>query len=199
MKGARTRLVRIVRGLRPDRNPLRRALDRAEVAIAAGLVLVFLVAAPLLSLTVSHWARNTAQHAELVERATSREVRAVLLHSAPAPILADRAISDMAAEPARWTAAHGLVRTGQVLVPGGTRAGTTLLVWTDLQGRLTSPPLMPSQVGDQTALAALLTPAALALALAAGWLVIRRTLNARRLAWWEAQWSTTGPSWTSRR
>jgi hypothetical protein len=185
--------------LRPDRNPLRRAFDRAEVAIGAGLVVAFLAGAPLLSVTASQLTRNAAQHAELVERATTREVRAVLLRSAPPPILADRAISATAEEPVRWIAAHGSVRIGQVPVPGGTRAGTTVLVWTDVRGRLTSPPLLPSQVGDQIALAALLTPAALALALGVGWMVVRRVLNARRLAWWEAQWSTTGPSWTSRR
>jgi hypothetical protein len=188
-----------VRGLWPDRNPLRRAFDRAEAVIGAALVVVFLAGAPLLSVTASHWARSAAWHAEIVERATTREVHAVLLRSAPPPILADRAMSAMADEPARWTAPNGSVRAGQVPIPAGTQAGTTLLVWTDLQGRLTSPPLMPSQVGDQTALAALLAPAAFALALATGWLLVRRALTARRLAWWEAQWSTTGPSWTSRR
>lgn len=196
MRGAATR---IVRGVRPDRNPLRRAFDRAEVAIGAAFVVVFLVAAPLLSVTASHWARSAARHAETVEGATTREVHAVLLRSAPPPILTDRAMSAMADEPARWTAPNGSVRAGLVPIPAGTRAGTTLLVWTDLQGRLTSPPLLPSQVGDQTALAALLAPAAFALALATGWMLVRRALNARRLAWWEAQWSTTGPSWTSRR
>jgi hypothetical protein len=102
-------------------------------------------------------------------------------------------------EPVRWTAPHGLVRTGDVPVPGGTKAGTTLAVWTDSQGQLTNPPLPPSVVSDQALMAGLLTPAALALTMAGGWLVLRRVLLARRLAWWEAQWSATGPRWTSRR
>jgi hypothetical protein len=39
-----TRPVRVVRGLWPDRDPLRRGLDRAEAAIMAGLAVVFLAA-----------------------------------------------------------------------------------------------------------------------------------------------------------
>jgi hypothetical protein len=42
---------RVVRGIWPDRNPLRRGLDRAEAHIVAALSVVFLVAAPLVAQT----------------------------------------------------------------------------------------------------------------------------------------------------
>ena len=41
------------RGL--DRNPLRRRMDRAETCITAGLVAVFLAAAPLIAVTAGGW------------------------------------------------------------------------------------------------------------------------------------------------
>ena len=40
------RAARTVRGLWPDRNPLRRTLDRIEAAIAGGLAVAFLAGAP---------------------------------------------------------------------------------------------------------------------------------------------------------
>ena len=41
------RAIRVVRGLWPDRNPLRRTLDRIEGVIVGGLAVVFLAGAPL--------------------------------------------------------------------------------------------------------------------------------------------------------
>ena len=39
--------VRVLRGLWPDRNPLRRTIDRAEAVVVAGLAVVFLAGVPL--------------------------------------------------------------------------------------------------------------------------------------------------------
>lgn len=193
------RIARLARRWRPDRNPLRRGSDRVEAAIGVGLLVAFLAGAPVLAIAAGHWARDAGEQAELVARGHAHPVRAVLLHAAPPPVLSVRAQSVMADEPVRWTAPDGLVRTAQVPVPGGERAGATLLVWTDSQGRLTTPPPPPSQISDQEILAAIFTPVALALALAGGWLVVRHVLHKRRLRWWEAQWSAIGPTWTSRR
>ena len=161
--------------------------------------MTFLVGAPLLAILAGQWARSAGEHAELAARVHAHQVRAVLLHSAPPPVLAMRAASAVADEPARWTAPDGLVRTAPVPVPGGTKAGTTLLVWTDSQGRLATPPPLPSQISDQVILASIFAPTALALAIGGAWLAARRVLHVRRQRWWEAQWSATGPRWTSRR
>jgi hypothetical protein len=188
----------MVRGWWPDRNPLRRRSHRVEAAVGAGLVVVFFAGAPLLGIAAGDWMHNVAENSARTQK-LAIETQAVLLHSAPPAMLAARALQSMTDELARWTAPHGVVRTGQVPVPAGTEAGTTVAVWTDAEGRLTSPPLSAAVISDQALMAGVLTPVAFGAVLAAGWLVVRRLLLARRLAWWEAQWSATGPRWTSRR
>ncbi len=47
-----TRVAGVVRGLWPDRNPLRRSSDRAEAGIIAGLAAAFLIGAPLIAVAV---------------------------------------------------------------------------------------------------------------------------------------------------
>jgi hypothetical protein len=49
-------LTRLARALGLDRNPLRRATDRAEAWIRAGLLGVFLIAGPIAALDAGHWA-----------------------------------------------------------------------------------------------------------------------------------------------
>jgi len=185
--------------MRPDRNPLRRSYDRIEAAIGAGLLTTFLIGAPLLAIAAGQWAQSAGEHAERTARVHAHQVPAVLLRTAPPPALSMRAASVVSNEPVRWISPGGLARIAQVPVPAGTKAGTTLLVWTDSTGRLTTPPPMPAQISDQVLLSSMFAPAALALAIGGIWLAARRLLHARRLRWWEAQWSAIGPRWTSRR
>ena len=49
-----TRAARAVRGLWPDRNPLRRTMDRVEAMVAGGLVVAFLAGAPLAAVAAGH-------------------------------------------------------------------------------------------------------------------------------------------------
>jgi hypothetical protein len=78
-------------------------------------------------------------------------------------------------------------------------AGTTVLVWTTLDGRITSQPLQMSQVSDTAVAAGTGTVGGLAVELLiSGW-VTRWALDRRRLAAWEAEWLANGPRGTSRR
>ena len=52
-------LTRLARALGLDRNPLRRATDRAEAWIRVGLLAVFLIAGPIAALGAGHWAYHT--------------------------------------------------------------------------------------------------------------------------------------------
>jgi hypothetical protein len=193
------RLGRAVRGLWPDRNPLRRATDRVEAALLVTLLAVFLACAPLLGVAAWNWAHAAAQRAERDQRATSHQVSAVLLQSAPPPVLAASGTSSVAEVRAQWMVPGDAVRTGDVPVPGGTKAGNTVTVWIDRAGQLTSPPLSPAQVTGQAAQAAAGASALLALVLAGALLLARRALNRRRLAAWDDCWSAIGPRWTSSR
>jgi hypothetical protein len=193
------RLGRALRVLWPDRNPLRRATDRVEAALVAMVLAVFLACAPLLGVAAWHWAHAAAQRAARDQRSTSQQVSAVLMQSAPPPVLAAIGSSSVAEVRAQWIVPGGAVHTGDIAVPGGTKAGNRVMIWIDTVGRLTGPPLSPAQVTSQAAQAAVGAAATLALVLAGVLLFARRALNRRRLAAWHDGWSAFGPRWTSLR
>jgi hypothetical protein len=183
------RAARAARGLWPDRNPLRRTLDRVEGALVAGLVVVFLAGAPLAGLATGHAVYRIWSHTADVEQAAWRQVPAVLLAAAP----------DDGQVLARWAAPDGTRHTGTVSAPPGAKAGRTVAVWVDGAGRLTGPPAWLWQVQSQAALAAVLACLALGLiALCAG-LLAHNLVDRRRLAAWGADWRATEPQWTGRR
>jgi len=187
------RAARAARGLWPDRNPLRRTLDRVEAAVVGGLVIAFLAGAPLAALATGHavyhiWSRTA--HAEQV---AWHRVPAVLLAAVPLSGYDDGQV------PARWRAPDGRRRTGPVPAPPGARAGNTVAVWVDTAGRPTGPPVELSQVWGTAALAALLACSAVGCVVLGAGLLARSVLGRRRLAAWDADWRATEPQWTGRR
>lgn len=186
-----------MRRLRPDGNPLRRTVDRVEAAVMAGLLVAFLAGVPLAALAV---AGQVAAGGMRAQRAQARwhQVPAVLLQGAPEP---ERARFEASLEPlvrARWTAPGGTRRYGEVYAPGGASAGTTIMVWTDRSGRLEPAPVQGADVVAQEAFAALAAAVITAAAVALTGLLVRRHLDRRRLAAWDAEWSRAGPQWTGR-
>jgi hypothetical protein len=192
-----TWLGRLVRGLRPDRNPLRRTADRIEAAVIAGLVTALLAGAPLAATSAGHWARASGLRTARQQEAAWHRVPAVLLQDQTTTI--DLGYAWQPKVPARWTAPDGSQHTGLVAVPSGARAGSTAIVWTDSTGQLTAPPLRHAQADSAAELYAVIAMAVLAAVLACAGVLTRRALDRRRLAAWEADWSATGPQWTSRR
>jgi hypothetical protein len=181
----------VVRGLWPDRNPLRRTLDRVESAVVTGLAAAFLAGAPLAVIGAAHAAYGVAARTARTQHADWHQVPAVLLTSFP--------IAMAGYQPtvrAMWTAPDGARRTGMVPVPPVTQAGGTVRVWVDAAGWLTGPPLQPSQVRGQTLLAALFAPVALGLVLLCAGQLARGLLARQRLAAWDAEWQAVGPRWT---
>jgi hypothetical protein len=154
-------LERLARALGLDRNPLRRATDRAEAWIRAGLLAVFLIAGPMTALSAGHWAYHAGTPAARVPAAPAHRVRPAALQQAPT-------ITD-------------LPRVGQ----GGR-------VWAGAPG--TGPSARTGEV-----LAAVMTLAAVALALLAALRLALAFLSRRRLAAWETSWSRVGPQWSKRR
>ena len=190
-----TWLGRNLRGLRLDRNPLRRGSDRAETAMLALLLAVFLAAAPLLAHAAGSWAYAASAREAQVQRAALHQVPATLLQAA-----APGSIGTGGAETlARWKAPNGQMRTGQVFVLSAAPAGSTVMVWMDQAGHLTDSPLQHSQVTGRADMARVLAVVALAVTLAVIGVAGRWALNQRRLAGWDAEWLATGPRWTSRR
>ena len=189
-----TWLGRLVRGLRLDRNPLRRGSDRAETAMFGVLLAAFLVGAPFAAHVAGSWTYATSIREAHAQQAAFRLVPATLLVGA-----ASWSIGEGGAEAqARWTAPDGQARTGQVFVPSGVPAGSTVLVWTNHAGQLADPPLQHSQVTGRANMARVLAVAALAVMVLIVGLTGRWTLDRRRLAAWDAEWLATGPRWSSR-
>jgi hypothetical protein len=185
------RAARVIRGLWPDRNPLRRAVDRAEAAVVAGLAVAFVVVAPLTAFAAGHVAYSMGSRTALAEQAAWHRAPAVLLAGVPGA-------GDDNQVPARWTSLDGLRHTGQVPAPAGARAGRTVTVWVDAAGRLTGTPLQLSQVWDLVVLVTGLAALVVGLALLGVGQLAYAVLDRRRLAAWDADWRATEPQWTGR-
>jgi len=189
------RATQVVRGLWPDRNPLRRTLDRAEGVILGGLAVAFLAGAPLAAVSAGHAAYSYYARTAHAQQAAWRQVPAVLLATAPT-------FGYAASEPlvrARWMAPNGTRRTGMVPAPPGEQAGGTVRVWVDATGQQTGPPVQPAQVRAQAVVAAVLAPLVLGMIVLCAGQLANYLLGRRRLAAWEAEWRATEPQWTRHR
>jgi len=193
MRPGSARLGRWLRGWRPDRNPLRRASDRAETVILGVLLAAFLAGAPCLAYAAVSWTYATSAREAQAQQATSHQVPATLLQ-------AGQSAGGYGAEAnARWRAPGGHVVTGQVFVPNTAAAGSTVMVWINQAGQLTDSPLNASQVASRAELSGALAVAGLVVALIVIGALVHWELNRRRLAAWDADWLATGPRWSQRR
>jgi hypothetical protein len=190
--------ARTVNGLRPDHNPLRRPVDRLEGLVALALLAVFLIATPLLALGVGRWSWDGGVATAHAERAAWHQVSAVVLKGVPRPQDNPYGAVYLAQVPVRWSAA-GTSHTGQVTTEAGVRTGATVSVWTGPSGQLTNPPLARPQIAHQAFFAGLLAVLGFSLLLGVSALVIRRMLQRRRMAAWDAEWRATGPMWSNYR
>jgi hypothetical protein len=186
--------LRVARGLWPDRNPLRRTLDRAEGAIVGGLIVAFLAGVPLTAAVAGHLTESIGSRIAHAQQAARHQVPAVLLATAPTA-----GYSGYQPEVrVSWTAPDGQRRIGAVSALPGQRAGSTVMVWADAAGRLTGPPLTLAQVRDQAAMIAIVAVMVLGLTLWCAGELAHYLLGRRRLAAWDAEWRAIGPQWTTR-
>jgi hypothetical protein len=190
-----TWLGRLLRGRRPDRNPLRRGSDRAETAVLGVLLAAFLAGAPFAAHAAGSWTYATSAREAQAQQAALHHVPATLLQAAP-----PWGISEGGAEAqARWKAPDGQVRTGQIFVLSDAPAGSTVMVWINQAGQLTDSPLQHSQVTRRADMARVLAIAALAVTLMIIGCAARWALDRRRLTAWDTEWLTTEPRWSPRR
>ena len=188
-----------LRGLWPDRNPLRRSSDRLAAAIVAAALVTFLVGAPIAALGAGWWAQAAASQVARAQHASWRQVPAVLVVGAPSAMDVGYGVAAPPEARARWTAPDGTARRGYVVVPAGTQAGRTVRIWVDRAGWQTGPPLRPDQVTGQMVLAMVIAPFTLGAVLVCAGTLGLQAVDRRRLAAWDADWQTTGPRWTSLR
>lgn len=189
------RAARVIRGLWPDRNPLRRAHDRMEAVVVGVLLAAFLAGAPLAIFTAGRLAYNLGSRTAHAQQIARHRVPAVLLTAAP-PAAPGSSLSNTRA---RWAASDGTRRTGMIPAPAGARAGSTVLIWVDATGQLTSEPMQRSRVWFLVAAATVLAFVLTSLIVLCIGRLARYPLDRRRLAAWDADWRATEPQWTGRR
>jgi len=192
-----TWIGRILSGRRLDRNPLRRGSDRVETMILIALLAACLSAAPLAAHAAARWSSASSWRELRAQYTSSRQVTAILLDASVTyqgyggGYLASQAT-------ARWRAPDGKTVTGTITTSVNAKAGSTMKIWTDGTGQ----PVTLLGQGDialRADLAATAATAVLGVLLLVTVTVVRRALNRRRLAAWDADWLVTGPRWNSRR
>jgi hypothetical protein len=188
------RAARMARGLWPDRNPLRRPIDRVESMVMAGLAIAFLAVAPVAAAVAADAVHSSGAYTAQAQRSDWHQVPAVLLSSA--------VVSGDGYQPsvvAMWAAPNGAIRIGMVPAPLVPRVGATVMVWVNAAGWQTGQPLQPSQVQSQMVLAATFAPVVLGLVLLCAGQLAHHLLQRQRLAGWDVEWRTVEPEWSRRR
>jgi hypothetical protein len=189
--------LRAARGARPDRNPLRRGIDRLETCLLAGLFVVLAAVTPFTARLAGHASSVSALHARQEQLATRYRVRAVLTDGT-GPV-SGYALATYVLSQATWASVAGVRRSGEVPAEPGSRKGTAVTVWTDRSGYLDSPPLTVSEVANQADAATTGVIIGAGVVYLAGAVAIRQLLNRRRMAAWDADWQATAPTWNRQR
>jgi hypothetical protein len=188
---------RLVRGFLPDRNPLRRACDRVETFLLAGLFVAAVAAAPFAAQAASHAAYGGALRVQQGQLAARHQVPAVLTQAAGSTV--SGYFGGLIPVQATWTSITGIRHAGQIMAAAGSAKGSTVIVWTDAAGNLSNPPLQPSQVAGQGYMAAFGAIAGVGAAYLCATVITRRVLNRRRMAAWAADWAVTARAWNRQR
>jgi len=187
-------LRRQARGLRPDRNPLRRGTDRVEAYLLAGLFVAAAAGAPLAAQAASRVAYTGALRVQQEQLATRHQVTARLTEAAGSTVNGYTLSPEIPAK-AIWTSVTGVTRTGEILAAAGSAKGTPITVWTDPGGYLVTPPMTDAQVAGQGDAAAIGAVAGVVVVFLTGARVSRYVFYRRRMAAWEADWTLTAPTW----
>jgi uncharacterized protein DUF3592 len=194
--GGGMKTPRLARTLGLDGNPLRRRTDKIEARLAALLLAVFIIGAPLLAVATVGWVGRAVTAEQRVERSW-RQVPAVLLQAAPAPPSTGEGTSYSWVR-ARWITPGGSRRTGQIPVSTRMAAGRAVRLWVDAAGSPADPPLTHRAVLGRETIVAVGAPFAMGIVLMCLAWAGRWELDRRRSADWEAAWSAVGPQWTKR-
>jgi hypothetical protein len=158
----------------------RSSSDRTETVVFSGLMGVFMAGSPLVAYAAGRWADARLSRAAQLQRSALRQVPATLLRAAP-PRRTSRARPGPGTL-AQWRAPDGQLRTGPVVAPSGTAAGSTVRVWVNQAGDLAGPPIRQSAVANRVELVQGLAAGGFAVALAALGGLARQNLDKRRLA-----------------
>jgi hypothetical protein len=177
--------------------PLKRTSDRVQFLARVLLVCGLAVAVPVALVVASQ------AHAQVLTEAAAQSLER---HQVDAELLADPTVASRGTDdvppsaraPVQWPGPVGDERSGVVAVALGARAGTTVPVWVDQDGDLTTRPLDP---GDAVARAVAMGAVTLlwtATFAVGAYLAFRASLDRGRLRRWAAEWAVIEPEWSRR-
>jgi hypothetical protein len=181
-----------------DRNPLRRRVDRVEAAVLAGLIMVFLIGAPVLVAGAGHWARAAGMRA-LRTQATWSQVPATVPGAAPNQSDQFPGELDTVLLWGRWTAPDGQPRSGLIATSPAAAVGGTARIWVSRSGSPTGAPRGRSELLGWTPIAEVGAALVLALLFFLAVRLQRWLFERSRLACWHKAWRAQGPRWTGHR
>jgi hypothetical protein len=180
-----------------DRNPLRRRVDRVEAGMLAGLIMVFLIGAPVLVAGAGHLARAAGLRA-LRTQSTWSQVSATVppaaLNQSETPGQLDTVLLR-----GRWTAPDGRPRSGLIATSPGDAVGSTVRIWVSPSGSPTGAPRGRSELLGWTPIAEVGTALALAFIFFLAVRLQRWLFGRSRLARWHRAWEAQEPRWTGQR
>ena len=181
------------------RNPLARAVDRAEATATVLLIALWLVTLPVVAVVGSLMWQDVSAAAQ-DERHSRSTTTAQLLQDAPELTFDDQAMpmTELVRAQARWSAPDGSERTGAVTTAAGGRTGDRTEIWVDRTGDAVTAP-----VDSLSAAVLIITLTAFGALLWGGLLAaiqytFRGRLDRRRMAGWDDDWRRIEPLWSGR-
>jgi hypothetical protein len=186
------KLLGVIRYLRPDRNPLRRPVDRAHARLVIALGVLLLVLAPLAVVVTARVAGGAGVRAERLQARSRHKVDAVVTDASPT---GSRGVLDQAVR-IGWRDTAGIRHSAVVPTAGSEPVGTHRSIWIDRSGRLTSHPRKHSQTIADSIMAAVTALTLIGLLHSAARTVVDRRFERRRLGLWEREWAAVAPRWT---
>ncbi|GAA0340990.1 hypothetical protein NE235_36190 [Actinoallomurus spadix] len=181
-----------VRYVCPDRNPLRRRIDRVRSALLLCALAASAFGGPLLAVAVggatydSGVGREQAQR--LARHRATATVEGVIEAGAPGGSLATL----------QWRTPAGATRYATVSKAKGDRAGRRRQIWIDRSGALAGPPRTRVQTITTTGVVSVSTLTVAGIGLYGAYALTRRRLDRTGAALWEAEWRDVAPQWTGR-
>lgn len=180
--------------------PLKRTSDRLQLAGRVIVVLSLLAAVPLAVLAAGLTRTRLGAEAG-AQAATRHQVRAVVLAdagSAPSAGADSSATVSVVQVEVGWRAAGGAVRRASLLVPGGTTAGTTVSLWVDRAGHVTTAPLDAGDIGNNSVAVAVAVTAGVPMLVWGSYCGLCVVLDVRRHRRWGREWARVEREWRAR-
>jgi hypothetical protein len=193
--GMRTRIS----GWRRRSSPLRRRSDVLETWTMLVVAVLLLVVAPMAGVAAAWWAHDDGRATAREQRAERHKVRAEVIGKAPDALPSAQAGRQPSVRVSvRWEQPGEGPRTATARVPAGTRAGETVDVWFDSEGRSVAPPPDDGAIWQHAVTIGACATGGTVAVILLGHSGVRRAAMRRRLAEWERDWARTEPEWTGR-